>query len=424
MSRISPAKISKNLCRLCADRLFHAKAQRFRKERKVLEFKLLYLIEFLLCGFAWKIPRSLCANRVLYRLLSRHPKAKICITVYQIFKPFLFALSPETAHRVTVRLLDLAAAFPPTRWLLRTLYCYDDGKVSKTVMGLRFPNPVGLAAGFDKDGKHIEGMACLGFGFIEVGTVTPLPQDGNPQPRLFRLPLDRALINRMGFNNEGLEALAGRLKKWREKGSPGGVLIGGNIGKNKVTPNDEAENDYLKCFDALFPWVDYFVVNVSSPNTPGLRELQEKEPLTRLLTLLQKKNKARSAPKPILLKIAPDLSDAQLDDIAEIVRATGLAGVIATNTTISRANLKTPDASVTAMGAGGLSGAPVRARATAVVRYLREKLGKDAVIIGVGGIDSPASAREKMDAGADLVQVYTGMVYEGPGLVKGILKGL
>ncbi len=344
--------------------------------------------------------------------------------MYQIFKPFLFALSPETAHRVTVRLLDLAAAFPPTRWLLRTLYCYDDGKVSKTVMGLRFPNPVGLAAGFDKDGKHIEGMACLGFGFIEVGTVTPLPQDGNPQPRLFRLPLDRALINRMGFNNEGLEALAGRLKIWREKGSPGGVLIGGNIGKNKVTPNDEAENDYLKCFDALFPWVDYFVVNVSSPNTPGLRELQEKKPLTRLLTLLQNKNKARSAPKPILLKIAPDLSDAQLDDIAEIVRATGLAGVIATNTTISRANLKTPDASVTAMGAGGLSGAPVRARATAVIRYLREKLGKDAVIIGVGGIDSPASAREKMDAGADLMQVYTGLVYEGPGLVKGILKGL
>lgn len=342
--------------------------------------------------------------------------------MYQIFKPFLFALSPETAHRVTVWLLDLAALFPPTRRLLRALYCHTSGKVRKTVMGLNFPNPVGLAAGFDKDGKHIEGLACLGFGFIEVGTVTPLPQDGNPPPRLFRLPADRALINRMGFNNEGLEALAGRLKKWREKGAPGGVIIGGNIGKNKVTPNEAAEGDYLKCFDALFPWVDYFVVNVSSPNTPGLRELQEKAPLTRLLTLLQDQNKARNSPKPILLKIAPDLTDSQLDDIAEIVRETGLTGVIATNTTISRENLNTPDAQITTMGAGGLSGAPVRARATTVVRYLREKLGKEAVIIGVGGIDSPESAQEKIDAGADLVQVYTGLVYEGPGLVKAILK--
>ncbi|MBP6827752.1 MAG: quinone-dependent dihydroorotate dehydrogenase [Saprospiraceae bacterium] len=345
--------------------------------------------------------------------------------MYQIFKPFLFALSPETAHRVTVWLLDLAAEFPPTRRLLRALYCHTtSGKVRKTVMGLNFPNPVGLAAGFDKDGKHIEGLACLGFGFIEVGTVTPLPQDGNPQPRLFRLPADRALINRMGFNNEGLEALAGRLKKWREKGAPGGVIIGGNIGKNKVTPNEAAEGDYLKCFDALFPWVDYFVVNVSSPNTPGLRELQEKAPLTRLLTLLQDKNKARSTPKPILLKIAPDLTDSQLDDIAEIVRETGLTGVIATNTTISRENLNTPDAEIATMGAGGLSGAPVRARATTLIRYLREKLGKEAVIIGVGGIDSPESAQEKIGAGADLVQVYTGLVYEGPGLVKAILKGM
>lgn len=344
--------------------------------------------------------------------------------MYQIFKPFLFALSPETAHRATVWLLDLAAAFPATRRLLRAMYCYDDTKVSRTVMGLHFPNPVGLAAGFDKDGKHMEGLACLGFGFIEVGTVTPLPQDGNPRPRLFRLPADRALINRMGFNNQGLEALAGRLKKWREKGFPGGVIIGGNIGKNKATPNEQADGDYLKCFAKLFPWVDYFVVNVSSPNTPGLRELQEKEPLTRLLTLLQDKNRMQAAPKPILLKIAPDLTEAQLDDIAEIVRASGLAGVIATNTTISRENLKTGEQEVAAMGAGGLSGAPVRACATAVIRYLREKLGPDAVIIGVGGIDSPASAKEKLDAGADLVQVYTGLVYEGPGLVKRILQNL
>lgn len=344
--------------------------------------------------------------------------------IYQLFKPLLFLLPPETAHRVTVFCLDLAAAFPPGRWLLRMLFCHSSKEPERSVMGLTFPNPVGLAAGFDKDGKHIEGLTCLGFGFVEVGTVTPLPQDGNPRPRLFRLPKDRALINRMGFNNEGLEALADRLKKLRQKGVPGGLIIGGNIGKNKATPNEQAEHDYLKCFEALFPWVDYFVVNVSSPNTPGLRELQEKEPLTRLLNLLQEKNKAQPAPKPILLKIAPDLGDSQLDDIAGIIRATGLSGVIATNTTISRKNLKTSEAEIAAIGAGGLSGAPVRERATSVIRYLRAKLGKEAVIIGVGGIDSAASAREKLDAGADLVQVYTGLVYEGPGLVRGILKKL
>ena len=344
--------------------------------------------------------------------------------IYQLFKPLLFLLSPETAHRLTVFLLDCAAAFPPTRWLLRSLFCHKGRKLQRRVLGLDFPNPVGLAAGFDKDGKHIEGLACLGFGFIEVGTVTPLPQDGNPQPRLFRLPKDRALINRMGFNNEGLDALAGRLKKLREKGVPGGLIIGGNIGKNKVTPNEQAQDDYLKCFEALFPWVDYFVVNVSSPNTPGLRDLQEKEPLTRLLNLLQERNKAQKDPKPILLKIAPDLTDSQLDDIADIVRSTGLAGVIATNTTVSRANLNTAESVIADIGAGGLSGAPVRERATTVIRYLRSKLGQEFVIIAVGGIDSAASAQEKLDAGANLVQVYTGLVYVGPGLVRGILEGL
>lgn len=291
-------------------------------------------------------------------------------------------------------------------------------------MGLNFPNAVGLAAGFDKDGKHIDGLACLGFGFIEVGTVTPIAQEGNPAPRLFRLPQDKALINRMGFNNEGLDALTERLEALRRKGVPNRLVIGGNIGKNKVTPNESAANDYLICFEKLFPWVDYFVVNVSSPNTPGLRELQEKEPLTRLLNLLQDKNRAQKSPKPILLKIAPDLSESQLDDIADIVRTTGLAGVIATNTTISRAALSTPESQIAAIGMGGLSGVPVRARSTEVIRYLREKLGKEVVIIGVGGIDSAASAREKLDAGADLVQVYTGLVYEGPGLVKSILENL
>lgn len=344
--------------------------------------------------------------------------------MYQLFKPLLFALSPETAHRITFQLLDIAAAFPPTRWLLGKLFCHLDKRLEKQVMGLNFPNVVGLAAGFDKDGKHIPGLACLGFGFIEVGTVTPIAQEGNPAPRLFRLPQDKALINRMGFNNEGLDALTERLKALRRKGVPNGLVIGGNIGKNKVTPNESAANDYLICFDKLFPWVDYFVVNVSSPNTPGLRELQEKEPLTRLLNLLQDKNRAQESPKPILLKIAPDLSDSQLDDIADIVRTTGLAGVIATNTTISRAALSTPESQIEAIGMGGLSGVPVRARSTEVIRYLREKMGKEVVIIGVGGIDSAASAQEKLDAGADLVQVYTGLVYEGPGLVKSILESL
>lgn len=304
------------------------------------------------------------------------------------------------------------------------MFCQVDKQLERQVFGLNFPNPVGLAAGFDKDGKHIPGLACLGFGFIEVGTVTPLAQDGNPQPRLFRLPKDKALINRMGFNNEGLDALVENLKKLRQQGALNGTLIGGNIGKNKVTPNETAVNDYLLCFDKLFPWVDYFVVNVSSPNTPGLRELQEKEPLTRLLNLLQEKNRAQTSPKPILLKIAPDLTDSQLDDIADIVRATGLAGVIATNTTISRADLNTPESEIAAIGMGGLSGAPVRERATVVIRYLRQKLGKEVAIIGVGGIDSAQSAQEKLAAGADLVQVYTGLIYEGPGLVKRILEGL
>lgn len=344
------------------------------------------------------------------------------MSVYSFFKPLLFLLSPEKAHKITVFFLDLAAEFPPTRWLLRRFFCSSKSGLEKNVLGLRFPNAIGLAAGFDKDAKHIHGMACLGFGFIEVGTVTPLPQSGNPLPRLFRLPADNALINRMGFNNEGLDALVGRLKKLRQKGAPNGVLIGGNIGKNKATPNEQAEQDYLICFEALFPWVDYFVVNVSSPNTPNLRDLQEKEPLTRLLLLLQEKNKAKPAPKPILLKIAPDLTDTQLDDIADIIQATGLAGVIATNTTIGRGGLATTANTLENIGNGGLSGAPLRVRATEVIRYLRTKLSPDIVIIGVGGIDSPASAQEKIAAGADLIQIYSGLVYEGPGLVRRILE--
>ncbi len=345
--------------------------------------------------------------------------------MYQLFKPLLFALSPERAHHLTFFFLDLASSMSITRSLLRRWFCVRRPGLQKTVMGITFPNPVGLAAGFDKDGKHIHGLALLGFGFIEVGTVTPKGQPGNDQPRLFRLPDDNALINRMGFNNEGLDQLVHQLKTLRENGpAPEGVIIGGNIGKNKVTPNESAHEDYLICFDALFPWVDYFVVNVSSPNTPNLRELQDKAPLMNLLHLLQSKNKQYPSPKPILLKIAPDLTDAQLDDIADIVKETGIEGIIATNTTISRAALKTPGDIISSIGMGGLSGAPVRERSTEVIRYLRTKLGSSPVIIGVGGIDSAAAAREKMEAGADLVQVYSGLIYEGPGLVRSINDAL
>ena len=340
--------------------------------------------------------------------------------MYRLLKPLLFLLPAERAHYFTVSMLQFVLAIPIIGYLFRSFYQYEHPSLEREVFGLKFKNPVGLAAGFDKDGKSFRAMAALGFGFIEVGTVTPKGQDGNPQPRLFRLPPDNGLINRMGFNNEGVDALVERLKK----GKPEGVIIGGNIGKNKVTPNEKAEQDYAICFDKLFPYVDYFVVNVSSPNTPNLRALQDKAPLTKLLTLLQSMNHEKAAPKPILLKIAPDLTNEQLDDILEIVETTKIDGIIATNTTISRAGLSTSEATVNAIGNGGLSGAPVRHRSTEVIRYLYEKSGKSLKIIGVGGICSAADAKEKLEAGAVLVQVYSGMVYAGPSLIKDINKAL
>lgn len=358
--------------------------------------------------------------------------------MYSVLKPLLFQLAPEKAHHLTVKGLRATLATPGVGAAFRSTYAVTDVRLERTVFGLPFPNPVGLAAGFDKDGKYYHAMASLGFGFLELGTVTPRPQGGNPQPRLFRLPQDRALINRMGFNNEGVEALAARLLR---DGRPGQTILGGNIGKNKTTPNEEAVGDYLTCFDRLFPLVDYFVVNVSSPNTPGLRALQDREPLTALLATLQERNEklAQSvvssggvlgrpgellAKKPILLKIAPDLTEGQLDDILAIVQDTGIAGIIATNTTIARAPLTTDQATVATIGNGGLSGAPVRARSTEVIRYLYENSGQSLDIIGVGGIDSPEAALEKMAAGAKLVQVYSGMVYAGPGLVRDINKAV
>lgn len=340
--------------------------------------------------------------------------------MYKLLKPIFFRFQPERAHHLTMSMLKTVLAIPGISHTFKSLFQFEDARLEKEVFGLKFKNPVGLAAGFDKDGKYIHSMASLGFGFLELGTVTPLPQSGNPQPRLFRLPKDEALINRMGFNNGGVEQLVSQLQKPR----PAGLIIGGNIGKNKVTPNEEAVSDYEKCFEALFPYVDYFVVNVSSPNTPNLRELQDKEPLQALLSRVQELNFAKASPKPVLLKIAPDLTDGQLDDIIDIVQATKIAGVIATNTTIAREPLTTDAEMVASIGNGGLSGKPLKERATEVIRYLKEKTNGELKVIGVGGIASAADAIEKLEAGADLIQVYSGMVYSGPGLIKSIKKAL
>lgn len=317
-------------------------------------------------------------------------------------------------------LLELILKVPGGEWLCRRLWVIENPALEKEVAGLHFKNPVGLAAGFDKDAKHLHALSVLGFGSIEVGTVTPLPQPGNDRPRSFRLPADAALINRMGFNNEGVDVMVNRLKQFDRKG----LIIGGNIGKNKTTPIENSMNDYEICFEKLFEFVDYFVVNVSSPNTPGLRSLQEKEPLTRLLMRLQELNHRHSAPKPIFLKIAPDLAFTQVDDIAEIIITTGLSGIIATNTTISRSGLKTSGEQLEKYGSGGLSGKPLTDRATEIIRYLKSKSQNRFVIIGVGGIHSSEDALEKLEAGADIVQVYTGLIYEGPSLVKKINRAL
>lgn len=341
--------------------------------------------------------------------------------VYRLLKPILFQLPPERAHHLTVSGLHGVLQVPGMPAFFKYLYANDHPALRRHVFGLSFPNPVGLAAGFDKDGKYVADMAALGFGFIELGTVTPRPQVGNPRPRLFRLPPDEALINRMGFNNEGVDALVKRLKTTQR---PQGLVLGGNIGKNKDTPNAEAPRDYLYCLERLHDYVDYFVVNVSSPNTPNLRALQEKEPLTALLQHLQDRNQGMPTPKPLLLKIAPDLSKPQLDDILEIVPKADLAGIIATNTTIARPAMLTPSDRVQAIGKGGLSGAPLREPATEIIRYLHQQSGGDLTIIGVGGIDGPESALEKLEAGASLLQIYSGMVYRGPGLVQKINKAI
>jgi dihydroorotate dehydrogenase len=335
--------------------------------------------------------------------------------MYKSFiKPVLFLFDPEWVHHTVFATLKAVNRIPGMGSLIRTFYQVKDKRLERKLFGLTFPNPVGLAAGFDKDAKLFQELFNFGFGFIEIGTLTPKPQLGNPKKRLFRLPEDQGLINRMGFNNEGVEVAVDRLKKNKN------VLIGGNIGKNKVTPNEEAVSDYVYCFEALFPYVDYFVVNVSSPNTPNLRALQDKEPLTHLLQTLKTLNLKKPDPKPILLKIAPDLTDEQLMDIIDIITSVNIEGVIATNTTLSREGLLSQKK--TEMG--GLSGKPVADRSTEVIRFLSEKSNKAFPIIGVGGIHSPQDAIDKLEAGASLVQLYTGFIYEGPAVIKKINKAI
>ena len=346
--------------------------------------------------------------------------------MYPLLRQLLFLLDPEKAHYLSMDALQAACSAPPVKsWIEKQFRCRDEN-LSREVFGLTFTNPVGLGAGFDKNALYLRELEALGFGFVEIGTVTPRAQDGNDKPRLFRLPEDRALVNRMGFNNDGVEKVARRLQAFRAKSTSGyaKIIIGGNIGKNKDTPNTEAWKDYEIGFRKLADCVDYFVVNVSSPNTPGLRELQEKDALNKILSHLQDINAGASVRRPLLLKIAPDLSSFQLDDIIGIAKAVGLSGLVATNTTIDRLGLKTPDARLQVIGAGGLSGLPLRERACQVVQYIRDKTGGALPVIGSGGIFTGEDASQRLAAGASLVQVWTGFIYEGPAIVKNICQNL
>jgi len=340
--------------------------------------------------------------------------------IYKYFlKPTAFLFDPERAHHLGTSFFKIVNNIPIIGTLTKMSLKKDDPRLETEFLGLKFSNPIGLAAGFDKDGKYYNTMSALGFGFIEIGTVTPLPQEGNPKQRLFRLPKDNGVINRMGFNNEGVDALVERLKN-RKKSN---IIIGGNIGKNKITPNEEAISDYEICFEKLYPYVDYFVVNVSSPNTPNLRSLQDKEPLTKLLRHVISLKSTKEKKKPVLLKIAPDLTDGQLDDILDILKTENVDGIIATNTTISRENLNTSVQKIKEIGNGGLSGLPLRNRSLEVVRYLRTK-NSSIPIIGVGGISEPQDALNMLKAGANLIQIYSGLIYQGPSFVKKIKKAI
>ncbi len=359
--------------------------------------------------------------------------------MYKLLRNILFRFDTEVVHHFSMTCLSLACKSPLLKKLIKSQFSYKHPSLEKEIFGLKFSNPVGLGAGFDKNALYLNELEALGFGFVEIGTVTPLPQAGNDQPRLFRLPKDKALINRMGFNNQGVDVIAERLAAWKNRlpstddrqPSINGkrltvnrLIIGGNIGKNKVTPNEDAWKDYEICFNTLFDVVDYFVVNVSSPNTPGLRELQEKDALGKILTKLQDINQKKESPKPLLLKIAPDLTNEQLDEIVSLSLEVKLDGLVATNTTISRENLKTTSVEVASIGMGGLSGKPLQKRSTEVVAYLAKQLKGQIPIIASGGIFIGADAIEKLDTGATLIQVWTGFVYEGPGIAKSICKDI
>jgi len=331
-----------------------------------------------------------------------------------LIRPILFLFSAEKAHHITFFVIKLWKFLPGLLTLLNKLNS-PPASAAVTLAGINFPSRVGLAAGFDKDAVLVNEMSALGFGFIEIGTLTPRPQDGNPKPRLFRLKEDNAIINRMGFNNSGVYEAIGRLKKRNPE-----IIVGGNIGKNKATPNECAADDYIECFRALYPWVNYFVVNISSPNTPGLRELQDKEPLTSLLNAVMAENSGQEKPRPVFLKIAPDISDGQAAEIVEIALKCNLSGLIISNTTLSRSGLKTDKGVIDHIGPGGLSGKPLRNRSTELLKFVAKAGGKRLVYIASGGIFSASDAVEKYEAGADLVQIYTGLIYEGPSLIRDI----
>jgi dihydroorotate dehydrogenase len=337
----------------------------------------------------------------------------------RIIRPILFLIPPETAHHIIVFLIKIAFRIPGIKQIFKNIYTVKDTRLNRELFGLNFKNPVGLAAGFDKNAGFFDEFMAFGFGFIEIGTVTPIGQAGNPKPRLFRIPCDHGLINRMGFNNLGLDKAIDKLKN-----KPEGLIIGGNIGKNTATSNEKAVEDYACCFKGLYPYVDYFVVNVSCPNICDLNELQDKDLLMGILVRLADIRSSMARKKPILVKISPDLNFQQIDDVLELISHTGMDGIVATNTTIRRENLITEARVIGQIGNGGLSGTPLRQRSTEIIRYISEKTNGNLTIIGVGGIMSPQDAVEKIHAGASLVQVYTGFIYEGPGIVKKLNKAL
>lgn len=344
--------------------------------------------------------------------------------MYQLLRKILFCFDAEDVHYFSMNMLSFFCKFPFIKNYLKKKFTPSDPAFSKKVFGLTFPNPVGLAAGFDKNAKYLNELETLGFGFVEIGTVTPLPQDGNPKPRLFRLPEDKALINRMGFNNDGVKAIAERARHYKKQTTNSRLIIGGNIGKNKLTPNEDAWKDYEVCFNELHDTVDYFVVNVSSPNTPGLRDLQQKDSLKKILTHLQDINKTKNIEKPLLLKISPDLNQHDLDDIIDLALEINLDGLVAANTTISRNNLITGKKDIEKIGAGGLSGKPLIKESNRITDYIYTKTKGAIPVIGSGGIFYADDAKEKLESGASLIQVWTGFIYEGPGIVKKIISNL